>query len=62
MTMRDPMTVQEASKLLAVDERTLASLAEDRQVPAVKRDGQWVFSRKSLEKWKGIRGGQGGRA
>jgi excisionase family DNA binding protein len=49
------MTMTEASKYLALDERTLHHMAEDRLVPAVRVDGQWVFSRKSLQKWQGLR-------
>ena len=61
MTFSDAMTVKEASTYLALDEITLAHLAEDRQVPAVKVDGQWVFSRKSLQKWQGLRTRQAAR-
>ena len=52
MTLKDPMTVKEASSYLALDEGTLARLAEARQIPAVKVEDQWVFSRKSLQKWQ----------
>jgi len=51
----DAVAIKEAAKLLALDEVTLAHLAEDRQIPAVKVEGQWVFSRKSLQKWQGLR-------
>ncbi|MBI3458536.1 MAG: helix-turn-helix domain-containing protein [Candidatus Rokubacteria bacterium] len=52
MTFKDAMTVEEASAYLALDEATLARMAEARQIPAVKVDKQWVFSRKSLQKWQ----------
>jgi excisionase family DNA binding protein len=52
---KDAMTVQEASRYLSLDERTLAALADDRQVPAIKVEDRWVFSRKSLQKWQEIR-------
>jgi hypothetical protein len=55
VTLRDTITMKDASKLLALDEVTLAHLAEDRQVPAVKVEDQWVFSRKSLQKWQTLR-------
>ena len=58
MTVQDPMTTKEASQYLALDEVTLTHLAEDRQIPAVKADGQWVFSRKSLQKWQQLRARQ----
>ena len=52
----DAVTIREAAQLLALDEVTLSHLAEDRQIPAVKVDDQWVFSRKSLQKWQRLRG------
>jgi len=47
--------MKEASKLLGLDETTLRHMAEDRQIPAVKVGTQWVFSRKSLQKWQDLR-------
>jgi len=55
VALKDPMTMKEASKYLALDEVTLAHMAEDRQVPATKVENQWVFSRKSLQKWQRLR-------
>jgi excisionase family DNA binding protein len=55
------MTMKEASQYLALDERTLTHLAEDRQVPAVRVADQWVFSRKSLQKWQGLRARTSGK-
>ena len=55
MTFKDVMTMKEASSYLALDERTVARLAEDRQIPAVKVEDEWVFSRKSLQKWQRLR-------
>ena len=55
MTFKDAMTVKEASTYLALDEGTVARMAEARQIPAVKVEDQWVFSRKSLQKWQRIR-------
>ncbi len=60
--LKDAMTMTEASKYLALDEITLAHMAEDRQVPAVKVENQWIFSRKSLQKWQGLRAREGSRA
>jgi excisionase family DNA binding protein len=57
--VKDPMTVEEAARFLAVDEITLVHLAEDRQVPAIKVGDQWTFSRKSLQKWQKLRARQG---
>lgn len=47
--------MKEASTYLALDEITLTHLAQDRQIPAVKVENQWVFSRKSLQKWQRLR-------
>ena len=52
MTVKDAMTVKEASTFLALDEATLARMAEARQIPAVKVEDQWLFSKKSLQKWQ----------
>lgn len=46
------MTVKEASTYLALEEGTIARLAEERRIPAARVDGQWIFSRKSLQKWQ----------
>jgi len=37
-------------------------LAEDRQIPAVKVEDEWVFSRKSLQKWQRLQTRRGARA
>jgi excisionase family DNA binding protein len=55
VTFKDAMTTKEASSFLALDERTVMRLAEDRQIPAVKAEDGWVFSRKSLQKWQRLR-------
>ena len=55
MTFKDAMTVKEASSYLALDEGTVTRMAEARQIPAVKVEEQWVFSRKSLQKWQRLR-------
>jgi excisionase family DNA binding protein len=52
VTVKDAMTVKEASIFLALDEATVARLAEARQIPAVQVENQWVFSKKSLQKWQ----------
>ena len=62
MTFKDAMTVKEVSTYLALDEDTVARMAEARQIPAVKVEDQWVFSRKSLQKWQRLRDRRGARA
>ncbi len=54
--------MKEASSYLAIDEGMVARLAEARQIPAVKVEEQWVFSRKSLQKWQRLQARRGARA
>ena len=49
---KDLMSVKEASAYLAMDESALARLATERRVPCMQVDGAWMFSKKSLDKWK----------
>jgi len=49
---KDIMNIQEASAFLAMEERDLWRLAEERRIPSLQHNGQWAFSRKSLEKWR----------
>ncbi len=55
MTPKDVMTVQEASRYLAIDEATLRSLAAERRIPCLEVVGAWVFSKKSIDKWRSQR-------
>ncbi|HUM16185.1 MAG TPA: helix-turn-helix domain-containing protein [Candidatus Nitrosotalea sp.] len=50
---RDTMDVKEASKYLAMDEKTVAQMAIERRIPAVHHEGKWLFSKKSIDKWRG---------
>ncbi|MCI0548181.1 MAG: helix-turn-helix domain-containing protein [Candidatus Rokubacteria bacterium] len=52
MLPKDTMTISEASRYLAMDEQTVARLAADRQIPAIEHDGEWLFSKKSIDKWR----------
>jgi excisionase family DNA binding protein len=56
MVPKDVMTVQEASEYLAMEEGALARLAAERRIPSLEHDGQWLFSRKSIDKWRGRQG------
>jgi hypothetical protein len=46
------MTLQEASVYLGMEEAALRRLAAERRVPCVELEGTWVFSKKSLDKWR----------
>ena len=52
MIPKDTMTVTEASTYLSMDAGALERLAAERRIPALERDGQWVFSKKSIDKWR----------
>jgi hypothetical protein len=49
---KDTMTVTEASTYLSMDAEALKRLATERRIPALNHDGQWVFSKKSIDKWR----------
>ena len=52
MEPKDVMSVEEASRYLAMDERTLALMATERRIPCLQIDGAWMFSKKSIDKWR----------
>ena len=52
MIPKDTMTVTEASTYLSMDADTLKRMAVERRIPALEHDGQWVFSKKSIDKWR----------
>jgi excisionase family DNA binding protein len=49
---KDTMTVTEASTYLSMDAEALKRMAAERRIPALEQDGQWVFSKKSIDKWR----------
>lgn len=55
MTPKDAMSLQEASTYLGVDETTLRALATERRIPCLEVNGAWVFSKKSIDKWRAQR-------
>ena len=52
MSPKDMLNLKEASTYLAIEEGTLASLADERRIPSVHLNGAWVFSKKSIDKWR----------
>jgi excisionase family DNA binding protein len=46
------MSIQEASQYLAMDEQTITRMAAERQIPCLHHEGKWLFSKKSIDKWK----------
>ena len=52
MNPKDVMNVKEASMYLAMDERALSVMAAERRIPCLELNGSWVFSKKSIDKWR----------
>jgi len=52
---KDTMTVKEASTYLSMDAKTLQQMASERRIPALEHEGQWLFSKKSIDKWRSRR-------
>ena len=52
MIPKDTMTVAEASTYLSMDAEALKRMAAERRIPALEKDGQWLFSKKSIDKWR----------
>jgi hypothetical protein len=52
VTPKDVLDLKEASKYLGMDESSLKLLATERRIPCLPVDGAWVFSKKSIDKWK----------
>jgi hypothetical protein len=52
VTPKDMLSLKEASTYLAMDEGKLVSLATERRIPSVQLDGAWMFSKKSIDKWR----------
>jgi len=50
---KDTMDVKEASRYLAMDEKVVTQMAIERRIPAVEHEGKWLFSKKSIDKWRG---------
>ena len=52
MTPKDVLSLKEASTYLAMEEAALRALASERRIPALQLNGAWVFSKKSIDKWR----------
>ena len=52
MNPKDVLSIEEASRYLAIDKKALADLATERRIPCLQADGAWVFSKKSIDKWR----------
>jgi hypothetical protein len=52
VTPKDVMSAEEASAYLAMDQGALLLLASQRRIPCLEVNGTWVFSKKSIDKWR----------
>ncbi|MGH7278680.1 MAG: helix-turn-helix domain-containing protein [Candidatus Rokuibacteriota bacterium] len=52
MSPKDVLSLKEASVYLAMDEMALSRLASERRIPCLPGDGGWMFSKKSIDKWR----------
>ena len=55
MQPKDVMTVEEVCVYLAMDQTTLTSLVRERRIPCLESNGAWLFSKKSIDKWRSLR-------
>jgi hypothetical protein len=49
---KDVLNIDEASRYLSIDKKALADLATERRIPCLQADGAWLFSKKSIDKWR----------
>jgi excisionase family DNA binding protein len=52
VTPKDVLSLEEASQYLSIERATLVALADERLIPCLRQDGGWVFSKKSIDKWR----------
>jgi hypothetical protein len=53
VTPKDVLDLEQTAKYLGMDESSLRALAAERRIPCLAgENGSWVFSKKSLDKWR----------
>jgi hypothetical protein len=52
VTPKDMLDLRETAKYLGIDESSLKALATERRIPCLLQDGGWMFSKKSIDKWR----------
>jgi excisionase family DNA binding protein len=45
------LTLKEVAELLKVAEKTVYTMAQERELPSFKVRGQWRFRREDLDRW-----------
>jgi len=52
VTPKDMLDLRETAKYLGIDESSLKALATERRIPCIHQDGGFLFSKKSIDKWR----------
>jgi hypothetical protein len=52
VTPKDVLDLRETANYLGIDESSLRALATERRIPCLQLDGGFVFSKKSIDKWR----------
>jgi excisionase family DNA binding protein len=51
VTSDEILTLKEVAKLLKVAEKTVYTMAQNKELPAFKVRGQWRFRREDMDRW-----------
>lgn len=51
MTPDEIMTLKEVARLLKVADKTVYTMAQNKELPAFKVGGQWRFRREDIDRW-----------
>ena len=51
MTTDEILTLKEVAKLLKVAEKTVYTMAQQKEMPSFKVRGQWRFRRNDIDRW-----------
>jgi len=52
VTPKDVLSLEDASRSLAMEQSALQVMAAERRIPCLELNGGWVFSKKSIDKWR----------
>jgi len=51
VTSDEILTLKEVARLLKVAEKTVYTMAQNKELPAFKVRGQWRFRREDMDRW-----------
>ena len=54
MTPKDVLSLEEASRYLAMDQSTLSVMAAERRIPCLELNGGWVFSKNGAHSGRSV--------